>query len=166
MIHRVLSAIGVTACILCFVVGCATPVATPEPPTPLPPTATSTSVPPTPTPVPATPTPSIAVEDLSGIWHGIDLTSEGTIQLNPDGTYHRANAAVWLDTSPAEIGEFRLEGTLLTFIASNQSHDCASQAGSYQVQLTEPDQFQTALQDDPCQDRANHTRGPWERVAP
>jgi hypothetical protein len=174
MIHRVLSVIGVTTCIVCLVVGCVAPAATPEPPTPLPPTATpvpptpppptATPVPPTPTPVPPTPTPGITVEDLSGIWHGAGPTADGYLQLNPDGTYRRAFVVAL--TLPYEIGEYRLEGTLLTFIPSNQSHDCAGQSGSYQVQLTEPDQLQTALQDDPCQGRANSTRGPWERVAP
>ena len=136
------------------------------PSSPLPPTATSAPVPPTPTPVPATPTPSIAVEDLSGTWQGIDPTSTGYLQLNPDGTYHKAFTLALLDTSPCEMGEYRLEGTLLTFITSNQSKRCAGQSGSYQVQLTEPDQLQTALQDHPCQVRANYTRGHWQRVAP
>ena len=166
MVYRVLLVVGVTASILCFVVGCVTPVATPEPPTPLPPTATSTPVPATPTSVPSTPTSSITVEDLSGIWHGLGPISYGYIQLNPDGTYHIAKALPYLEKSPFEIGEFRFEGTLLTFIASNQSPECAGQRGSYQVQLTEPDQLQMALQDDPCQSRVNHSRGPWERVAP
>jgi hypothetical protein len=169
MIHRALSAIGVTACVLWLVVGCVAPAATPEPPplpTPLPPTATSAPVPPTPTPVPARPTPGITVEDLSGLWRGIDPSSKYLLQFNPDGTYRRAHAVPYLDTSPYEIGEYRLEGVLLTFIASNQSQECAGQRGSYQVQLTEPDQFQAAPQDDPCQVRANTTRGRYLRVAP
>jgi hypothetical protein len=170
MTYRVLSIIGVTACILCFVVGCTTPAATPEPPSPLPPTATSAPVPPTPTPVPSTPTPSITVEDLSGIWRGVGRglgsKSYGYIQLNPDGTFREAKAQPWLDTSPTTIGEFRIEGTLLTFIRSNQSQECTGQIASYQVQLTEPDKLQMVLQDDPCQAGVNYTPGPYERVAP
>lgn len=166
MIYRVLLVIGVTAGILCFVVGCVTPVATPTPSTSPPPAATSTPVPPTPTPVSSTPTPSITVENLSGIWHGLGSINYGYIQFNPDGTYHVATALPFLEKSPVEIGEFRFEGTLLTFVASNQSQNCAGQSGSYQIQLTEPDQLQIALQDDPCQVRAIHTPGSWERAAP
>jgi hypothetical protein len=170
MIHRVLSVIGVTTCIVCLVVGCVAPAATPDPPTPPPPTATSAPVPPTPTPVPSPATPSITVEDLSGIWqgmgHAVGARSAGYVQLDPDGTFRWATAQPWLDTSPLEIGEFRIEGTVLTFIGSNQSQECAGQSGSYQVELTEPGQLQLALQDDPCQVRANHTPGPWERIAP
>jgi hypothetical protein len=166
MTHRVLSIIGVSACILWFAVGCAATVATPEPPTPLPPTATSAPVPPAPTSVPATPTPGITIEDLSGIWRAVDPTADGYIQLNLDGTYHRATALPYLDTSPLETGEFRIEGNLLTFITSNQSRSCAGQSGSHLVQLTGSDQIQMTPQDDPCQVRANRSRGHWERVAP
>jgi pimeloyl-ACP methyl ester carboxylesterase len=131
---------------------------------PLPPTATSAPVPPTPTPVPATQ--GITVEDLSGIWQGIDPTSTGYLQLNPDGTYRWAGIQARLDTSPASTGEYRLEGTLLTFLTSTQSKQCAGQNGSYRIQLTGPDQLETAVEDDPCQFRTNYTRGRWERVAP
>ena len=68
---------------------------------------------------------SITEEDLIGVW---DET--GALQFNEDGTYRSAYAVPWLETTPMEVGQFRLEGTTLTFISSNDSQDCRGQSGS------------------------------------
>jgi hypothetical protein len=62
--------------------------------------------------------------------------------------------------------EFRLEGTSLTFITSDESALCAGQTGSYQVELTEQGQLQFELEEDPCQERAIHHSGSWSRYEP
>ena len=117
---------------------------------------------PTPTPVPPTPTPSITEEDLIGIWYGY-----GPLQFNEDGTYRNARAITWLETAPDDVGQFRLEGTTLTFISSNDSPNCRGQSGSYQVELTEQGQLQFVLIEDPCQPRVNRRAGrSWDRVEP
>jgi hypothetical protein len=104
---------------------------------------------------------SITVEDLTGLWH-----EDGALQFNEDGTYRSAYAVPWLETTPMEVGQFRLEGTTLTFISSNDSQDCRGQSGSYQVELTEQGQLQLVLQDDPCQVRGNYRPGSWDRIEP
>jgi hypothetical protein len=146
-------------------------------PTPIPIPATPTPVPPTPTPIPATPTPvpptptflpptpSITVGDLIGVWLATK-TGMDYVQFNEDGTYRHAKAIPWLEMAPVEVGQFRLEGTTLTFISSNDSQECRGQSGTYQVELTGQDQLQLVLQDDPCQYRSNYRPGPRERVPP
>ncbi len=104
---------------------------------------------------------SITEEDLIGVWD-----EYGALQFNEDGTYRVAKGIPWLETAPAEAGEFRLEGTTLTFISSNDSQECRGQSGSYQVELTEQGQLQFVLQEDPCQIRVNYRPGSWDRVEP
>jgi hypothetical protein len=111
------------------------------------------------------PAAGIAGVDLTGVWKQ-DEVGGRCLQLNEDGTYSAATELVWLEQAPREIGQFRLEGNLLTFITSNESYDCKGQSGSYQVELTEEDQLQLVLQDDGCQLRANGHPGTWSRVEP
>jgi hypothetical protein len=152
--------------------GCAGAPAAPPPatsiPTPAPPTPTP--VPPTPTPIPPTPipptsTPSITLDDLTGVWLATK-TGMDYVQFNQDGTYRHAKAIPWLEMAPVEVGQFRLEGTTLTFIAGNDSQECRGQSGSYEVEMMEPGRLQLVLQEDACQYRANYRPGPRERMPP
>jgi hypothetical protein len=157
----VIASLGLAAC------GGSPAAPTPAPPTPTPVPPTPTPIPPTPTPVPPTPTPtpSVTVDDLIGLWLATE-TGMDYVQLNEDGTYRHAHAVPWLETAPVEVGQYRLEGTTLTFSASNESRECKGQSGSYQVELTGQDQLQLVLQEEPCQYRTSYRPGPRERVPP
>jgi hypothetical protein len=106
------------------------------------------------------PTPGITVEDLIGMWYDVDRREY--LQLNEDGTYRVAMTVGFIEASPYELGQYRLEGTLFTFITSDESPDCQGQTGRYQVELTEQGQLQFELQEDPCQARADEQPGSWE----
>jgi len=116
-------------------------------------------------------TPSITVEDLTGIWHSTGEYSP-YLQLDEDGTFRVAGAAPWLETSPFEVGQFRLEGMLVTFVPTGGANACMDrrgnyQSGSYRVELTKKGQLQFILQEDPCQVRANaFPKAPWSRFEP
>jgi hypothetical protein len=110
------------------------------------------------------PEPGVTVEDLVNVWKqdkGIHL------QFNEDGTHRFATAVHWLETAPFEVGQYQLEGTSLTFIASNESFDCTGLRGSYEVELTEEGQLQFVLQEDACEMRGVVLPArPWDRVEP
>ena len=110
----------------------------------------------------------ITVEDLTGIWE--KMAASRYLQFNEDGTFRGASSVTNLENAPSPLGQFRLEGTLLTFITSDESPDCAGQSGSYQVQLTEEGELQFVLEEDPCPVRAGPTSGPpsapWRRISP
>ncbi len=111
--------------------------------------------------------PGIAVEDLVGVWQEETIVAATEyIQLNEDGTYSVANEQHWLEEAPVEIGEFRLEGTLLTFITGSESKACVGQNGSYQVELTEQGQLEFVLEEDECEIRAIGQPGLYSRVEP
>jgi hypothetical protein len=139
--------------------GLAACVVSPAAPTPVPPTPTP--VPPTQTPIP--PTPSITVENMIGIWRSPDGLY---LEFNGDGTFRRAEAVPWLKTAPFEVGQFQLEGTVLTFIPSNDSQECRGQSGRYQVELTGEGQLQFELQEDECQVRGNWQPRTWDQMLP
>ena len=66
------------------------------------------------------PTPSITVKNLTGVWK----ENEGSVflKLNEDGTYAFADVGpAFLEKAPFDAGQFRLEGTLLTFITNDES---------------------------------------------
>jgi hypothetical protein len=105
------------------------------------------------------------VDDLIGLWLATE-TGMDYVQFNEDGTYRHAHAVPWLETAPVEVGQFRLEGTTLTFSSSNESRECKGQSGSYQVELTGQDQLQFVLQEEPCQYRTSYRPGPRERIPP
>jgi hypothetical protein len=162
--------------VMLFLAGCAAPpaipisgapAAIPAPVTPTPVPPTPTTVPPTPTPVPPTPTPipptpGISVEDLTGVWH---ITSPWLyLLLNENGTFILTDVSNWRKPYPSYEGQFRLEGTLLTFIPSDESALCAGQTGSYQVELTEEGQLQLVLEEEQCEGRSGLPAGPWDRV--
>ncbi len=111
----------------------------------------------------------ITVEDLTGIW---ERREGGTlIQFNEDGTFRAAVDGARLEDNPIDLAEFRLEGTLLTFITSEGSI-CPSAQGvrttAYQVELTEEGDLRFVLQgDDPCAERTRDLGfGPWRRTSP
>jgi len=109
-------------------------------------------------------TPGVTAEDLIGLWYDVDRNEY--LQLNQDGTYRVAMTRGFLEADPYEIGQYRLEGTLFTFITSDESPDCKGQNGRYQIELTEQGQLQFVLQEDACQPRADEQPGPWDRVEP
>jgi hypothetical protein len=113
----------------------------------------------------AHPAPSVAGVDSIGVWKQ-DAVGGRYLQLNENGTYRVASERVWLEQAPREIGRFRLEGTLLTFTASDESSYCKGQSGSYEVELTQEGQLQFVLQEDVCQKRAYGHEGAWSRVEP
>ena len=95
----------------------------------------------------------ITVDDLTGLWQ--QGSSGNVLQLNEDGTFIGARNPVALEKNePAGIGEFRLEGTLFTFVTSDDSPNCAGQIGTYQIELTEEGDLQFVLEEDPCAPRA------------
>ena len=113
-------------------------------------------------------TPGVTVEDLTGLWQQ-EKTFMGQpyLQLNEDQTYRFATAVHSLETAPFEVGQYQLEGTSLTFIASNESFGCKGLRGSYEVELTEEGQLQFVLQEDACGMRGvDLPARPWDRVEP
>ncbi len=106
----------------------------------------------------------ITVEDLTGIWS----LSPNYLQFNEDGTYRFASTVADLENLPFDLGQFRLEGPLLTFTTSDESPVCAGQSGIYQVELTEEGHLQFALEEDPgCALRATGVPSlPWRRTSP
>jgi len=78
----------------------------------------------------------ITEEDLTGTWRVIDPGS--FLQLSDDGTYRIALSAEDLENTTVEQGQFTLEGTLFTFISSDESRNCASgQRGIYEMEVLE-----------------------------
>ena len=109
--------------------------------------------------------PSVTVEDLSGIWQ-LDGSAR-ILQLNEDGTFRLANSEYLLEDSPAEVGQFQLEGTLFTLTASEESRFCPGKTGTYEVELTEEGKLQFTLNEDECRDRGRIlSRAPWSRFSP
>ncbi len=111
-------------------------------------------------------TPSITDKDLIGTWK--EQATPYYLQFNQDGTYSFAVAIANLGDNPDfEVGQFRLEGELLTFVSSDESPDCASESGTYEVQLTEKGLLKFTLREDPCEIRANfYRRSTWQPVSP
>jgi len=111
------------------------------------------------------PAPSITVKNFTGVWY--IARWETYLQLNEDGRYSFADTQQELEEAPFDAGQFRLEGTLLTFITNNESELCAGQTGSYEVELTEEGQLQFVLQEDPCWERRlGLPAEPWVWVQP
>ena len=111
----------------------------------------------------------ITIEDFTGRW--VQLSTGVYNQFNEDGTFRVAVGSVAnLEDDPTDLGEFRLEGTLITFITSDESPNCAGQSGTYQVELTEEGHLQFTLEEDPCRLRASSTMGapsgPLRRISP
>ncbi len=99
-------------------------------------------------------TSAINVEDLIGAW----TFGGGYHQFNEDGTYVTAASADELASQPLEYGEFRLEGTTLTFITNEESGVCAGTTGNYEVEIAEEDRIEITLVEDSCSERARFLR--------
>jgi len=96
------------------------------------------------------------------VWH---ITSPWLyLLLNEDGTFIATDVSNWRKPHPSYAGQFRLEGTSLTFAPSDESPLCAGQTGSYQVELTEEGQLQLVLEEEQCEGRSGLPAGPWDRV--
>jgi hypothetical protein len=106
-----------------------------------------------------------ALENLTGVWK-----EEGDpvfLQLKEDGAYAFAEVGpAFLEKAPFDAGQFRLDGTVLTFISNDETVYCAGQTGSYQVALTEQGQLQFELEEDACPERASGVPGSWSWYEP
>jgi hypothetical protein len=121
--------------------GCATlapsPTATPAP--------TETSV-----PILAT-----SADDLIGIWQFGSGNFALFFQFEEDGNYKVAQrVATNLQDSPNQMGQFMVEGGLLTLVTSDESVLCAGDSGTYEVRLQEQGQIDLFLLEDSCSLRA------------
>ena len=110
----------------------------------------------------------ITVDDLIGNWY---QRAHGTaLQLNADGTFFGAANLVALEEEQfGGFGEFLFDGTLITFMTSDDSRNCAGQIGTYEVQLREQeqDQLRLELDEDPCSVRARTLpRQAYSRASP
>ena len=100
------------------------------------------------------PASAINVKDLIGIWtHGGSY-----YQFNEEGTYVTAASADALTSQPIEYGDFRLEGTTLTFITDEESGFCAGKTGSYEVEIAEEGRIEITVVEDSCSERARFQR--------
>ena len=110
--------------------------------------------------------PGITDEVLIGIWR--DAAAPDYLQFNQDGTYSAAAAIANLEDNPDyEVGQFRLEGELLTYVTSDESRQCAGESGTYEVQRTEEGWLKCGLREDPCERRARGFRGAiYQPVSP
>ena len=98
----------------------------------------------------------ISVEDLSGSWHAIE--PNGYAQFNADGTYRLATTFEGLERRPIEQGQFTIEGTLLTYISSDESDFCgAGERGIYEMEQTGEGVIRTKLQEEECSSRRFQT---------
>jgi len=115
---------------------------------------------PTETPAPSeTPVPALATsaEDVIGIWQEGDRFSSYSnfLQFGEDGTYRVGSGTLTnLEDGPQELGQFTLEGGLVTFVASDESPLCAGQSGTYEVRLLEQGRLGFSLREDACSYRA------------
>jgi len=91
-------------------------------------------------------TPSFTVDDLYGTWTHIGRL----FQFNEDGTYVVAASVDGLTSAPLIYGDFRLEGTRLTYIPDEESSRCAGTTGIYEVEAAENGRFKSTLIEDDC----------------
>lgn len=113
--------------------------------------------------------PSITVEDLTGTY--FQSSASVYARFDEDGTFRVANSVAKLDENPdIDLGQFLLEGTLITLMSSDESPTCPGLSGSYQVELTEEGRLQFVLEEDPCGIRKSPTSGaasgPLRRISP
>lgn len=110
----------------------------------------------------------ITVEDFTGTW--FQQSAGVYTQFNEDGTFRAALSVANLEDDPIDLGQYRLEGTLVTFVASDESPTCPGLSGSYQVELIEEGRLQFVLEEDPCGKRKSPTSGapsgPLRRIEP
>jgi len=100
--------------------------------------------------------PGITRADLIGTWDRPD----DSITYNDDGTYRVGVPSGGVDIITAQVGQFRLEGRLLTFKTSDDSAFCAGLDGSYEVEMVERDELLLTLREDDCLVRSHRTMNP------
>jgi hypothetical protein len=115
----------------------------------------------------AAPTPAaITEENLIEIWKR-QRGETFYFQFNEDGTFKVADSEAFLQGSTFDMGEFQLEGALLTLTTGAESSECAGLVGSYQMELTEEGDLKFTLDEDECALRGPDAQlSPWERVLP
>ncbi len=107
----------------------------------------------------------ITEEDLIGVWKR-QRGEPFYFQFNEDGTFRVASSEAFLKGSTFDMGEFQLEGALLTLTTSAESSDCAGQMGSYQMELTVEGALKFTLVEDECVLRGPDAQlSTWERVS-
>ena len=93
----------------------------------------------------------ITVESLVGTWQQPDGF---LIEFSDDGTFLFAAIPLFLEQNVlAAVGEFRLEGTSLTFSESDDSVTCPGTSGTYKVQMTAQGELQFIVDEDGCRPR-------------
>ena len=96
---------------------------------------------PTATPAPTeTPMPVLgtSVDDIIGTWQLGKGDHAVFLLFDADGTFRTAQRDVTnLQDSPQQLGQFTLEGALLTIVTNEESPLCADQSGTYEVHLLE-----------------------------
>jgi len=90
---------------------------------------------------------SFTTDDLYGIW-----TEGGSFfQFNEDGTYAIAGSFDELTLRPTEFGDFRFEGSRLTYIPNEESLKCAGKTGIYELEMAEDGRrFKSTRVEDTC----------------
>jgi hypothetical protein len=119
---------------------------------------------------------SINLEEyLIGLWQ--QDGSRVVCQFNGDGTFRCADKDL-LEERPFDVGKYQLEGTVLTFISSEESRYCPGKSGAYELELTEEQRLLfTQINTDECSTRSRNmfsggSRGgkstdyPWSRISP
>ena len=72
-----------------------------------------------------------------------------------------------LEEAPFDAGQYRLEGTTLTFVTDDESEYCTGATGSYVIILTEESQIEFTHDEDPCWERRMGLMAePWVWVEP
>ena len=111
------------------------------------------------------PASSGAADDLVGVWYIARFDTY--LQINEDGSFGFADSQPELDTAPFDAGQYRREGTALTFMTNDESELCAGETGSYEITLTKESQIEFVLQEDPCWERRMGLMAePWVWVEP
>ena len=96
----------------------------------------------------------ITVQDLIGTWRAIEPGSH--VQFKADGTYRIGFSIEGIIDSPIEQGQYTLEGTLFTFMSSDESLRCTAGArGVYETERTGEDGIRMVRQEDECRTRSN-----------
>ena len=104
----------------------------------------------------------ITDEDVTGTW--LVTTFGSYVQFNDDGTYSIASTIGGLETGPLDVGQWTLEGALITYIASDESAVCAAgERGIYEVELPDESRMRHNRQEDACSGRSASTIN-FERV--
>jgi hypothetical protein len=111
------------------------------------------------------PASSSAVEDLTGVWYIARFDTY--LQINEDGSFGFADSQQELESAPFDAGQYRLEGTTLTFMTDDESEYCSGATGSYEITVTEESQIEFTHKEYPCWERRMGLMAePWVWVEP